>query len=59
MLTVDSEQQVLDIGETGEGDRVVAVLVGLSDVKPGGYLNELVKSSYICIVSLINKVCTS
>ena len=56
---MDSEQQVLDIGETGEGNRVVAVLVGLSDVKPGGYLNDLVKSSYICIVSLINKVCTS
>lgn len=41
MLAVDSEQQFLDICETGEGDRVVAVLVGLRDVKPGGYLNEL------------------
>ena len=56
---MDSEQQVLDIGETGEGDRVVAVLVGLSDVKPGRNLDALVKSSYICIVSLINKVYTS
>ena len=56
MLTVDSEQQVLDIGETGEGDGVVAVLVGLSDVKPGGHLELLVNSSYINKVCLINKV---
>ena len=54
MFTVDSEQQVLDIGETREGDRVVAVLVCLSNVKPGGYLDFLVKSSYINKGNLIN-----
>ena len=51
---MDAEQQVLDKGETGEGDRVQAVLMGLSDVKPGGYLDILVKSSYINIYNLIN-----
>lgn len=51
---MDTEQQVFNIGETGERDRVVAVLVGLSDVKPGGYLDVLLKSSYINIGNLIN-----
>ena len=54
VLAVDAEQQVLDKGETGEEDRVQAVLMGLSDVKPGGYLDKLVKSSYINIYNLIN-----